>query len=95
MTGFQPIEIDLFEERQLANGRRPRQDDEDEDYAVYGMRAALPVEAGEPDFSIPEEEIDAQEYLKRVRQVKAVKKCRSWVLRCTAPSQLSIAQLDI
>lgn len=31
------------------------------------MRAALPVEPGEPDFSIPEEEVDAQEYLRRVR----------------------------
>ena len=58
MTEFEPIEIDIFEERELARGRRHSQVDDD-DISVYGMRAALPVEPGDPDFSIPEDEMDA------------------------------------
>lgn len=68
MTGFQPIDINIFEEIQIANrGRSRRGGDDDEESKVFRMRAALPVEDGEPDFTIPEEEVDAQEYLKRVR----------------------------
>ena len=61
MTEFEPIEIDIFEERELARGRRHSQvdDDDDDEISVYGMRAALPVEPGDPDFSIPEDEMDA------------------------------------